>query len=44
MVTLKEVIEEAISMYNEGSDNEEYLRGQRDLAEHIYEYFGEAEK
>jgi hypothetical protein len=41
MTTLREVIESAISLYNEGSDNHEYLRGQQELANHIYEYYGD---
>jgi hypothetical protein len=28
-------------MYNDGSDNEEYRRGQEELAAHIFEYYGE---
>ena len=39
MATLEEVIEQALFIYNEGSDNQEYLRGQKDLANHIYQYF-----
>ena len=39
MASLQEVIEQALVMYNEGSDNEEYRRGQEELANHIYEYF-----
>ena len=39
MATLEEVIEQALVMYNEGSDNEEYRRGQEELANHIYQYF-----
>jgi hypothetical protein len=41
MATLKEVIEQALVMYNEGSDNEEYRRGQEELAAHIFEYYEE---
>jgi hypothetical protein len=41
MATLREVIEQAISMYNDGSDNEEYRRGQQELADHIFEYYGD---
>ena len=36
---LKAVIEDAIALYNEGSDNEEYFRGQKELADHIFEYY-----
>ena len=39
MATLQEVIENALVLYNECSDNEEYRRGQEELASHIYEYF-----
>jgi hypothetical protein len=41
MATLREVIEQAIAMYNDGSDNEEYRRGQQELADHIFEYYGD---
>jgi hypothetical protein len=41
MATLREVIEFALAMYNDGSDNEEYRRGQEELAQHILEYYGE---
>lgn len=41
MATLREVIEQALIMYNQGSDNEEYRRGQEELANHIFEYYGE---
>ena len=40
MTTLRQVIEQAIQMYNDGSDNEEYRRGQEELAAHIFEYYG----
>ena len=43
MATLREVIEQALKMYNEGSDNEEYRRGQEELAAHIFEYYGEGD-
>ena len=43
MATLEEVIEQAIAMYNDGSDNTEYLRGQEELAAHIFEYYLEEE-
>lgn len=43
MATLREVIEQAIAMYNEGSDNTEYLRGQQELASHIFMYYGEGD-
>jgi hypothetical protein len=39
MATLQEVIENALVLYNDGSENEEYRRGQEELANHIYEYF-----
>jgi hypothetical protein len=41
VATLREVIEQALIMYNDGSDNEEYRRGQEELAAHIFEYYGE---
>lgn len=43
MATLREIIEQAILIYNDGSDNEEYLRGQLELADHIFEYYGDKE-
>lgn len=39
MATLREVIEQALELYNEGSDNTEYRRGQEELANHIFEYY-----
>jgi hypothetical protein len=36
-MTMKEKLIEAIRLYNEGSDNEEYLRGQIELAMHLLE-------
>ena len=35
MVDLKTRLVEAIKLYNEGSDNEEYFRGQVELAMHL---------
>jgi hypothetical protein len=34
---MKEKLIEAIKLYNEGSNNEEYLRGQIELAMHLLE-------
>jgi hypothetical protein len=35
--SLKTILVDAIKLYNEGSDNEEYLRGQVELAMHLLE-------
>jgi hypothetical protein len=39
--TLKNSIREAIRLYNEGSDNSEYLRGQIELAMYLLGYEGD---